>query len=45
MVKYFIKRILAVAGDELVIENGELKIDRQDEIIAGTLVCASGEII
>ncbi len=26
-------------------ENGELKIDRQDEIIAGTLVCTGGEII
>ncbi|PXW86431.1 NAD(P) transhydrogenase subunit alpha [Nitrosomonas sp. Nm84] len=26
-------------------ESGELKIDRGDEIIAGTLVCAGGEII
>lgn len=26
-------------------ESGELKIDRSDEIIAGTLVCAGGEII
>lgn len=25
-------------------ENGELKIDRQDEIIAGTLVCTGGEV-
>ncbi len=26
-------------------ESGELKVDREDEIIAGTLVCSGGEII
>ena len=26
-------------------ESGELKVDREDEIIAGTLVCTGGEVI
>jgi len=26
-------------------ESGELKIDREDEIIAGSLVCANGEVV
>jgi NAD(P) transhydrogenase subunit alpha len=26
-------------------ESGQLKIDREDEIIAGTLICTGGEVI
>ena len=26
-------------------ESGELRVDREDEIIAGTLVCTGGEVI
>jgi len=26
-------------------ESGELKIDRSDEVIAGTLLCSGGEIV
>lgn len=41
----YAKNLFNILALMLDVRTGEFKIDREDEIIAGTLVCAGGEVL
>jgi len=42
---FYARNLLSFLGLMLDAKTGEFRIDREDEIIAGTLVCADGEVL
>ena len=41
----YARNLLNMLGLMLDAKTGEIRIDRSDEIVAGTLVCAGGEVL